>query len=247
VISRIKLRPDAKMKRLAESSGEFHAFPRNFQQMETIANEAINTIKNRFTKRGVDGDGKRAHPLKDRGWFFTDARDQRFAGKLKHIKRKDQQPMLIDPKGYKSVKRKMGKSPKRTGSLTGAMWDSFKPKIKRKRGGWLIEATFTGAQLTYKKETGKFKKKVIRYKRTKTGKLVQIRKANDPAPVAKTKIRKIPILKSERTPNRMKAYELQLKDRKGSPKFDLLSLSEKEIERLADRFVALIMQTDFWK
>lgn len=247
MLKRIALKPDAKMKKLAESS-EFHAFPRNFKEMETIANEAINTIKNRFIKRGVDGDGKRAHPLKNTGWFWTSILDQRFSGKLKKIQGgKDVGPFAADFKGYKSVKRKFGKTPKRTGQLTGKMWDSIKTKVKRKAGGWLIEAAFSGGQLTHKTESGKAKKKVIRFKKTKTGKIVRIRNKNDPAPVVKTKIKRIPIMKSHRIENRMKAYELQLKRRNGSPQFDLMSLSAEEIDRISDRYIALIMKTEFWR
>jgi len=249
-LKRVEMKLPAKLKLLDEFGR--NALPQNAKAMERLANIVIQMIRGRIVKKGVDAKGKKLHKLRglSSGWFYTSVMDKRFQG-LKKIggkmgsDGKRSPPMAVDFKGYGHVKRKMGKPARRTGELTGKMWDSLTPTLKKTKRGWDVILKFTKSQTVGKHETGQFKTKRIEYKRTKTGKLV-LRRGK--GAIAKVVIKKIPIMKNIKIENRVKAKFLQESKHKGGRQvFELLGVSEKELVKIMAAYLKLVKRSKFFR
>ena len=185
--------------------------PSNRDVIVHIGRRAATMIERRVRGRGVDGDGKRMHPL-SRKPFTTSADDPRFKGtdlQPRNAKGSKGKPtLLVDPKGYAHAKRAVGAKPARDGSLTGAMWRGITVGLKRIRGqGLFVRLFFTGSQ----------KVGVSKTLKTKTGRA-----------------------KTIRVTNKLKATQLQRRGRTGAAVVRLLSLQDSEIGLLRDWVVSRI-------
>ena len=203
--------------------------PKTLGPMQEIASMAIHMIRERVTKKGVDGLGKSAPRIDSTGWYFTAPHDKRFGSHVKRIGgRGGVPPILVHMDGYASLKKALGNQPRPNGALTGEMWDSLAPKLKKVRGGWKILLRFFGSQTVGKQPTGKYKKKIKRKRRG--GRVVSV------------KVTRIPKLKTERVSNKVKARMLQKKTG-----LALLSLSAKEMETIMEKFMELVQSLPAYK
>jgi hypothetical protein len=186
-------------------------------------------IRDRVTKKGVDGRGKSAPRIVATGWYFTAPHDKRFGGHVKRIGgRGGVPPILIHAEGYASLKKAMGNQPRLNGALTGEMWDSLAPKLKKVKGGWKILIRFFGKQQVGKQPTGKFIKKIKRKRRK--GRIVEV------------KVTQIPKMKMETVTNKIKAQQLQK-----NTGLALLSLTEKEMQTLMEKYLDLVKALPAYK
>jgi hypothetical protein len=195
--------------------------PKHLREMQMIAATAIDMVRKRYIKTQTDGRGKKAKPLRKRRGFVTAHDDPRFLDIGKIVGKKVK--IRVD-KSYPVVKQKLGGKPVKDGKLTGAMWASLKPTIKRIPGGWVIILRFTGSVKTGKIEAGTKRKQVGRARKGKGGRKIRV-------------FRQVPKFKTVSFKNRDKAKQFQKHSKAG---ISLLSLTQEEREQVAKMYTALI-------
>lgn len=127
-------------------------------QAAAAGKAAFRMIRDRIVRQGVDADGKALPPLHVRppgdsiyNLAFDDPKYQEFLAKLpKGLKEyysnpdRPKRPKKPAHSAYAKLKARAGRSEKRDGLLTGAMWNSPLISLTNLRGRNLVKITFTG-------------------------------------------------------------------------------------------------------
>ena len=148
-----------------------------------------------------------------RAWFFFSIKDPRWeqikTGKVKKRSKKDREARahlartLFFRGGYREAKKITGGRPRRDGRFSGSMWRSLTPQVKKTKKGVFLKLYFAGGTRTHESAGTK----TVKGKR-----VIQWR--------------------TESVRNRVKAYWMQCRTRKGSgkPAFALMRFSDAEMK-----------------
>ena len=173
--------------------------------MKIIAMKAMKYLRNRIVNQNKDLMGRPLPPLSGgRNFFYFSPKDPRF----KHLYKSG----VADPaiafvtSDYGQVKTLIGARNKRDGDLTGAMWNSLTPQVKKlgrgAGGGMALRLYFARSSVTAEAKTRR------RNPRTGRSELVW----------TKARVR-----------NRTKAFYMQVLRKGGNPVFQLMGFNSTEM------------------